>query len=296
MWRTMFRRILFLLACTALTHLPSRFACAAEPGNPLRVELVSETQGIQPGRPFLVALALHPPPGYHSYWKFPGIVGVSTSLKWELPQGWKAAPLIWPTPERVMMFQIKAQGFHGRRLLPVEITPPPNLAPGQSCELVAKAFWMCCGKDCNPGFQTFHLSMPVLISPPKKDPKWAPLFAEALAQVPTPKPGWKISAARSPSTIQIRVEAVSSAAKAQLPKIQEATFFTEDGLTDPNSIEKFVLLPNGFSLTLGISEFAPKPLPRTVNGVLQTPRGWLPETESSGMRISAPLVPLRGAQ
>ena len=77
---------------------------------PLSIDLISEVASIQPGTPFYVGLRLKHREHYHSYWKFPGIVGVPTDMVCSLPRGWKAGPLEWPEPERVIMIKIKAQG------------------------------------------------------------------------------------------------------------------------------------------------------------------------------------------
>ena len=53
---------------------------AAAMENPLRIDLVSSTTSIQPGTPFRVGLHLQHPRGYHTYWKFPGIVGVPLNI------------------------------------------------------------------------------------------------------------------------------------------------------------------------------------------------------------------------
>src|SRR5688572_10915548 len=47
---------------------------------PLTIELVSEVASIQPGSPFYVGLHLKHKEHYHTYWKFPGIVGVPTDM------------------------------------------------------------------------------------------------------------------------------------------------------------------------------------------------------------------------
>ncbi len=101
--------------------------------NPLAISLVSEVTAIEPGKPFYVGLLLKHRDGDHTYWKFPGIVGVPTNVEWNLPEGFKAGPIEWPEPQRVMMFQVKAQGYEGETLLPVRITPPESLQPGPPC-------------------------------------------------------------------------------------------------------------------------------------------------------------------
>ena len=262
---------------------------AAAPQNPLEVELVCESRSILPGTPFQAGLLLQHPAAYHSYWQFPGIVGVPTSLKWDLPPGWKAGPLQWPTPERVWMFKIKAQGFHGRVLVPVEITPPGTLPPGKPVRIAATASWMCCGRDCNPGHKKLELQLQPADTTPAPDPGLLKDFATARNSVPGSVPGWNLSARRTGSAITLKVHAASPAAHSRLPHLDSVTFFTLDGLTDANRQETLHKVPDGFVLELGISEFAPRPFPGELRGVLSAPEGWLPGNPRRGMSVQIPL-------
>ena len=149
------------MRCIAFIALCFFAATGFAVDNPLSIELVSEVTAIQPGKPFYVGLHLDHPRGYHTYWKYTGIVGIPTAMEWKLPKGWKAEPIEWPEPERVFMFQIKAQGFHGEKLLPMRITPPKKLQTGKTVKLEGKARWMCCGRDCNPGFKELSVELPV---------------------------------------------------------------------------------------------------------------------------------------
>jgi thiol:disulfide interchange protein DsbD len=272
-----------LFALLAAVHA----SFAAPPPNPLQMELVCETSSIQPGKPFLVGLLLQHPKSYHSYWMFPGIVGVPTSLKWDLPKGWKAGPLQWPTPERVWMFQIKAQGFHGKKLIPVEITPPSTLVPGSRHHLSATTSWMCCGKDCNPGYKKLEIELLASDANPSRSVEKD--FAAAKASLPLPLPGWAVAAEKNGSRIAVKVEARSPEARAHFKQLDSATFFTLDGLTDPNRAEVCRRESNGFLLEIGIWEFAPSPLPQQLRGILVTPKGWLPGHPDRGLSVTLPL-------
>ena len=126
----------------------------------LEINLVSEVESIQPGQPFYVGLHLHHAAGYHSYWKFPGVVGVPTKIEWQLPDGFTAGEIEWPEPQSVKMAQIKAQGFERDVLLPIKITPPANLKAGQVVQLRGNASWMVCAQRCNPGFAEVRLELP----------------------------------------------------------------------------------------------------------------------------------------
>lgn len=257
--------------------------------NPLKIELVSSTTSVQPGRPFYVGLHLQHPPGYHSYWKVPGIVGIPTAIKWDLPPGWKAGEIEWPAPERVMMFAIKAQGFHGEKLLPIKVTPPADLRVGGTVMLGGKAHWMCCGRDCNPGFADLSIELPVSASVPIEDGRWRALFAASAKAVAKPSAEWVAEAAHRGNEIVVRVKPNSPGARSQFMEIKEVTFFTEDGVIDPNQPGSQRKTGTEFILTQTVSEFAPKPFPREMIGILQTPTGWLPGDDPKSIRIVVPL-------
>ena len=178
------------------------------------MELVSEVTSIQPGRPFYVGLHLEHPRGYHTYWKYTGIVGIPTAMEWKLPKGWKAEPIEWPEPERVFMFQIKAQGFHGEKLLPMRITPPKNLRAGQTVKLEGKSRWMCCGRDCNPGFKELSIELPVSDGEARRDERWVKMFEESRSSVAKTSRDWSATAARKDGEIVLRIRPVTAQAKA----------------------------------------------------------------------------------
>ena len=264
------------------------FVSAAD--NPLRIALVSEVTSIQPGQPFHVGLHLQHPRGYHTYWKFTGIVGVPTSIEWKLPKGWKADEIEWPEPERVFMYEIKAQGFHEEKLLPIRITPPKNLQAGQAVKLEGKATWMCCGRDCNPGFKDLSIELPVSAEIAPHNNHWSKQFAQSLASVPRPCADWTCAAQRKGEQIVLHIKPSTDAAKQQFSKIKDLTFFTDDGLVDPNKPESLTKTDNEIVLTQTISEYAPKPLPDKVTGILQSPQGWLADGKPKSITISVPLT------
>jgi DsbC/DsbD-like thiol-disulfide interchange protein len=183
-----FPSLVRVLAHCVLLFVVCSFRSFAASDNPLQIELVSSVTSIQPGTPFRVGLHLQHPEGYHTYWKYPGIVGVPTNMAWQLPEGWKAEPIEWPAPERVFMFQIKAQGFHGDEVLPIRLTPPSNLKDGSKVTLKGKATWMCCGRDCNPGFRDMSLELPVSAEAPKADERWERAFDDAASAIATECP------------------------------------------------------------------------------------------------------------
>lgn len=241
---------------------------------PLKIELLSEVTSIQPGKSFHVGLHLQHKEGYHTYWKFPGVVGVPTNIAWDLPRGWKAGEIEWPEPERVFMFKIRAQGYHGEVILPVLITPPDDLLEGSTATLAGKASWMCCNRECNPGFKDLSLSLPVSNSEPVLNKTWTKLFTQARATMPPPISEWETSATLNNGKVTLRLTPKSEALKKHAAHMKDLFFFTEDGLINPDK-EQVVKHEADGSLVLEmlVSEYAPKRLPKILSGVLQSHEG-----------------------
>ena len=54
----------------------------------VRAELVAHApEGVAPGKPVWLGLAIEHPPHWHTYWKNPGDSGLPTTLTWQLPAG-----------------------------------------------------------------------------------------------------------------------------------------------------------------------------------------------------------------
>ena len=259
-------------------------ACA----EPLNVTLVSEVTSIKPGTPFYVGLQLKHAPGYHTYWKFPGIVGVPTGIEWQLPQGFTAGEIEWPEPQRVMMYQIKAQGYEGDVLLPVKITPPKDLPVGTKFQLQGKAGWMCCGRECNPDFKDLSITLPVIDEAPHLDEAQHVKFEQARNTVPNPLVGWKASARRKDGIVELKLVAESAEAKIKAESIKEIIFFTDGGLINADKEQTFAKpAPGELVMRLIVSEYAEHPDARELRGILQSPQGWSKDGSVKSVIIQA---------
>jgi thiol:disulfide interchange protein DsbD len=259
----------------------------------LKLQLVPEVTAIAPGQPFHVGLFLQHDPGSHTYWKFPGIVGVPTSIEWSLPPGFTAGPLEYPEPETTMMFQIRAQGYERDVLLQTRITPPANLRLGEKITLTGKATWMCCGRTCNPGTLPLSVTLPVA----KKtafDPQWRPLFEKERAAYSHPSSAWQASAIEDDKNVTLTLRPKSPDARPfenqAIP--QELRFFTEDGWINSDEPQKASLDSAG-NLTLVLRKsdvFTGGKPPAKLHGVIQRPGGWLAGGRLRSMNLSPPLM------
>ena len=150
----------------------------------IHVQFVSEAVSISPGQPFWVGLVPTIASGWHTYWRNPGDSGAATRIDIDLPDGWSASLIQWPSPERMPFGNLVNYGYTGQVMLPIQITPPDVLDSGR-IELTAEALWIVCSDVCIPGEAKLTLRLPVKPQPGELDLKAAPLFAHSRAHFPT---------------------------------------------------------------------------------------------------------------
>ena len=134
---------------------------ALKPGGHVKATLVSESKSIQPGAAFWVGIELDMQPHWHTYWKNAGESGEPTSIDWQLPAGFSAGPIEWPTPKRIAVAPVVSYGYEENVLLLTKITPPASFANSQPITLKAHVDWLECEKLCIPGSADMALTLPV---------------------------------------------------------------------------------------------------------------------------------------
>jgi len=249
--------------------LPS-YLHAGSSGNPLEIELISESRGIMAGKPISLGLRLAHPAGTHTYWKNPGIVGVGTTVQWDLPPGFHAGEIQWPAPRIVKMAGHEAQGYTGETLLMIQVTPPPFLAD-EAVTLTAKVSWMCCGKICSPAVSIpFSITLPVTRQV-EVAAAAQPLFEKYRALIPRHDPAWRTHVKREGKYILLTLVPPSSV---QDPG--DIHFFTADGQVDSSQKQAVEIRPDGtIRMMLTPAETGPQHA-ATLPGVVSFSNGTLP--------------------
>lgn len=272
-----------------LSLLPRLGHCEEPAHKPLSIELVSETQSIKPGETFTVALRLRHAPEHHSYWRFPGVVGVPTSMEWDVPAGFEAAAIQWPVPEVVDMRGWKAYGYHGEVLLLVDIKAPPFLRSGDQVTLAGKAVWMCCAATgCTPGFTQLKLKLPVK-DQIAWDQDWRPRFEEARRRLPRASAAWT---AQATSTAEVYILRLKGHMPPSWPKPEQLYFFNSNGLVSSHEAQMVEKTEDGFAVKLKRFELA-DPKARRLQGLVACSVGWNPaEPGFHGLLVDAPLESL----
>ena len=258
---------------------------------PLTLKLVSEVASILPGKPFYLGIALHHGTGWHSYWKFPGVVGVPTSIKWkDLPAGFTAEPITWPEPESVLMFQIKAQGYERDVVLPIKITPPAGLKDGATVTLAGKAAYMCCNRQCNPGFEDLSITLPVKAASPATT-GWHDKIHHELALQPRTSETWNATSVEGEEKIVLTLKPGPGAAAISADEAAKVIFFTEDGLIDSDKPQQVERRGDGsLAFTLVKTSYIVGGKPTKMTGVLLHPAGWEAGGKLRCLRVVASLV------
>jgi DsbC/DsbD-like thiol-disulfide interchange protein len=122
------------------------------------VTLISETNAVEPGRPFRLGLHFKLVKGWHIYWVNPGDAGEAPRLELILPEGAKGSDIAWPTPFRIPEGQVMTYGYLDEVVLPLTVTAQ---MVETSFPVEAKASWVICGKICVPEQGSFRLDIPV---------------------------------------------------------------------------------------------------------------------------------------
>ena len=173
-----------------------------------QTELVSEYSAIRPGQTFKVALRMKMEPNWHSYYLNPGESGQATSIRWNLPKGFIAGPIQWPSPTRKVTGGVAGYVYEDEVWLITELQSPSNLAPNGEVKLGAEAKWLLCREACVP--QKANLSVFVRIdSKAVRNEAFRPaIFSEPNFQ---PIPKLHASFVTSKKIVTLTVEGVGEA-------------------------------------------------------------------------------------
>lgn len=132
---------------------------------PARATMLADTQTIAPGQSFTVGVLMTIVPGWHIYWINPGDAGLATTVKLDLPDGFTAGPIQYPTPVRFMQSEeVVGYGYTEQVMFLATVTAPHTL-PAGPITLGVNASWLCCNEYCLPGNAKLELKLPVSDSP-----------------------------------------------------------------------------------------------------------------------------------
>ena len=232
------RRLLTVTIVAILWSLPALALESAPIGSQRDVAtLVSDTDAIQPGTPFRVALRLRMADGWHTYWKNPGDAGAPPELTIE---GAKQSSIDWPTPRRMTEGSVMTYAYTGEVLLPVTVTTPPGTISTGTATIKAHAQWLICKDICVPEQGDFSLNLPIGTPGPSAQ---AGLFAAHDRSVPRASP-WAARIAPN-GTLFVQGPELTPATVADAWFIPDQPDRIQDDAAQPLSVRE-----GGFTLAL----------------------------------------------
>jgi thiol:disulfide interchange protein len=236
-------------------------AFASEQKEPVKAELIAEQSAVKAGQPFWVGIHLQMDKGWDTYWRNPGDSGFATQVNWTLPEGFKAGPLLWPYPEKIVNESLVAFGYRDSVLLMTEITPPQTLAAGQKVEIQAEVSWLACNEACVPGSASLKLPLSITDSAPAIDTAVAPLFTNARKALPQKEGNLSVIAQTDQIILNFQPQAGS------LSAIEEMLFIPEEGeVVDYTAPQAFHT--EGERVTLSVKRSHPESQLSSLKGVL----------------------------
>ena len=186
---------------------------------PVTAILFNEEESIRPGHPFWIGIQLQIDDGWHAYWKNPGDAGMTPTVAWNLPEGFKTGDLIWPSPKRFTLGSSVGFGYEKELILLIQVTPPLNYS-ATDAPIAADVRWVVCSDEtCMPGESQASLKLPVKEQPSQKAAQHVATFKKARAQQPQPQP--VLSAQRKQGLIELSFQSPEST-------FTKADFFPEE--------------------------------------------------------------------
>lgn len=239
----------------------------------VQIELLSEAQSIQPGRIHWLGVRLTIPKGYHIYWRNPGTVGLPTSIKWNLPEGFKAGPIHWPTPIVSKMAFYDVWGYKESAFLAIPVEVSNEVNHSSPITLTAGLQWMCCSTQCFPGFKDLSITLPVSDSKPKKNKNLIGAFSSTKSMAPIKSPDWKIKVVKNETDEMISIQAKWLKDISELPKLGKVRFFGYDRVVSSSRPQK-MKYENGLLLINAHMETFSHDETEFLNGILVSENGW----------------------
>lgn len=245
------------------------------------LELVSDVDALVPGETATVALRLVHEPGWHTYWKNPGTVGLAPSIAWTLPEGYSAGPIVWQQPRLTKMGAYTVWGYEDEALLLTEIAVPASARVGDAITLRASVTYMACAKACCPDEKKLSLTMPVRAAA-KPRGGWSAKFDAVREQQPRDVPGWSATAQREGDTYVLTLEPPEGA------DIDAATiwFFNDDRLVSSDAEQSVTYDGDAIVMTLKRERHTPADLDR-LRGHVHCPEGF--NGDVTALRIDVPI-------
>ena len=261
-----------LIAFLAITAtLPAQLTAVGDGGpgpvkaQHLTAELVTFGSTIAPGGTLQAGLVLTMEEKWHVYWVNAGDSGEPPHIKWTLPTGLTAGPMLFPPPSRLPLGPLMDFGYEETAAFPVTFTAAPNMKPGP-VHVDALVDWLVCAQVCIPG--KAHLGLNLTVGPPAAAVQPVGALGQALTLIPKAVPaGDSVSVMAGKKDFVVTFKTGS--------REKDAEFYPYDQDLIANAAEQTVeSLPDGLRIRIPRADDLTK-LPAQLHGLIK-----LSDTES----------------
>jgi thiol:disulfide interchange protein DsbD len=231
----------------------------------LTAELVTFGSTIAPGGTLQAGLVLTMEEHWHVYWVNAGDSGEPPHIKWTLPAGLTAGPMLFPAPSRLPLGPLMDFGYEETAGFPVTFTAAPGMKPGP-VHVDALVDWLVCAQVCIPG--KAHLGLNLTVGPASAPVQPVGALGEALSLIPKPLPaGASVTVMGGAKQLVVTLKDGKST--------DDAEFYPIDEDLIANAAEQDVqAMPDGVQLRVARADATSK-LPAELHGVIK-----LSDTES----------------
>ncbi len=173
-------------SCAADARAPR----AADAPEPIAVSLVADRDAFVPGDTTHLGIAFRVSDGWHLFWDGRNDTGAPIAARPALPDGFRAAELLWPTPKRHLSpGRILDHVYDDDVLLMLPVVAPRDARPGDRATVSCALDWVACREACVLGEATVSITLPVApAGAAAHASEAAPLFERARARLPRPLP------------------------------------------------------------------------------------------------------------
>ena len=217
-----------------------------------KVSLIAENNSLQAGQITWVGVLFDLEKGWHIYWVNSGDSGERPKIQWQLPPGFQAKEIRWPTPVRLGAGTVIDYGYEGLVLLPVPIQEPADYKAGKPVMLSTDIRYLICREVCIPAKTQASLAIP----PTSAGSQAADgeLFRSTFENSPKAWPtGWKAQVSDNGGFFLLSLDTGASEPK--------ATFFPlEEEQIDNSAAQSVAPYPRGMVIKLKKSDQLLKPI------------------------------------
>ncbi|MGJ8655937.1 MAG: protein-disulfide reductase DsbD domain-containing protein [Akkermansiaceae bacterium] len=182
----------------------------------VEAELMLKDTVLKAGGESWVAVAVRADAGWHTYWKNPGDMGVSTTVEWKAPEGVTIGELQYPAPHMFTMSIVKSLGYEGTVTLLAKVNVADDfVAEGGTASISGKVSWLVCSDEqCVPG--DVQVVEDFSVAAEQKAGAKAELIVKAMEALPKVVEGAKAEMTLDGDNVVFKIMGVADLAAAEL--------------------------------------------------------------------------------